>query len=715
MRLREEPSRPPRLRTLGHGTFGQGADGPRPRSPTTAWLLGAWVACAACAGLLVPCSALGDFFEPVRISAGENTVGRFDAGLDFFENLTIAYESQDGIFLAIRVGGTVIEDPVGPGADPHLGFGPVSAFVAYSGPAPQGSADREILLTHKTGAEWSSLERFSSMAGSDRFPCLQIWENRLPVVAWENQPETSSPGVWLRREDQPALKVAEGEKPEIVLDRAGRVHLFFLRGGDIYYAREPSSIEPGVFTTPENLTRTPASEESRPRAAIAPDQTIYLSFSRDGSVLLYSNASGKFGAPVLVAEGGAANPCVTVSQNGALALAFEKNGDIQLALGSTLPLPPPVPVLESPEQESDPVAVLDSLASITVVFRRGGALYYVTDADVPQAKFTADPVKGEAPLRVQFIDLSTGSILRWQWEFGDGGTSGDPNPEHLYEKSGNFVVSLRVSGPGGESPIVDRVGITVMDPSNQIRIAGVRVYPGQKGVYVPILATHDKAAQGFTIAAVYDPHILDIRSVDFGASNLAFLQPELFAVDISKDPLDAYVTAGILFDMVAPFDGRVMPPGVDSRIANIILNVSPNALPGSSTRIELRNQLGQPPLNNIVTVEGFTVMPLLREGGLVTIEHLTFPPPRFFLRGDTDGNGVVNLTDVIVTLTYLFRGGSEPDCHDAADANDSGVIDISDAIFTLSFLFSGGIYLPPPCPDPGLDPTDDGLPLCLLR
>lgn len=69
-----------------------------------------------------------------------------------------------------------------------------------------------------------------------------------------------------------------------------------------------------------------------------------------------------------------------------------------------------------------------------------------------------------------------------------------------------------------------------------------------------------------------------------------------------------------------------------------------------------------------------------------------------FRRGDTNGDGTVDLSDGIATLTYLFGGASRPGCQDAADADDSGSIDLSDAVYTFQFLFLGGE--PPPAPGP---------------
>jgi len=52
---------------------------------------------------------------------------------------------------------------------------------------------------------------------------------------------------------------------------------------------------------------------------------------------------------------------------------------------------------------------------------------------------------------VAFKDLSAGEVTSWKWDFGDGSTSTERNPVHQYQKPGNLVVILEVSGPAGSS------------------------------------------------------------------------------------------------------------------------------------------------------------------------------------------------------------------------------------------------------------------------
>ena len=60
-----------------------------------------------------------------------------------------------------------------------------------------------------------------------------------------------------------------------------------------------------------------------------------------------------------------------------------------------------------------------------------------------------------------------------------------------------------------------------------------------------------------------------------------------------------------------------------------------------------------------------------------------------FLRGDANADGLVNISDAVSSLSFLFTGGVRPYCLDAADTNDDGVIDISDPIALLAHLFLG--------------------------
>lgn len=91
--------------------------------------------------------------------------------------------------------------------------------------------------------------------------------------------------------------------------------------------------------------------------------------------------------------------------------------------------------------------------------------------------------------------------------------------------------------------------------------------------------------------------------------------------------------------------------------------------------------------------------------------------PTRFHRGDADGDGVLNLTDPITLLRFLFAAGPPIGCGEAGDADNSGTLDVTDAVLLLSYLFRDGPVPaspgPPtamcgPDPDPRLSPGDIG-------
>ncbi len=72
-----------------------------------------------------------------------------------------------------------------------------------------------------------------------------------------------------------------------------------------------------------------------------------------------------------------------------------------------------------------------------------------TSGEPPVADFTATPTSGTAPLTVNFNDQSANSPTSWQWDFGDGNSSEEQNPEHIYQNAGSYTVQLIVTNSHG--------------------------------------------------------------------------------------------------------------------------------------------------------------------------------------------------------------------------------------------------------------------------
>ncbi len=82
----------------------------------------------------------------------------------------------------------------------------------------------------------------------------------------------------------------------------------------------------------------------------------------------------------------------------------------------------------------------------------------------PEARFTASPRQGAAPLSVRFHDRSLGTVRVRRWDFGDGTPAGTAkDPEHVYERPGVYSVTLAVEGPGGRDATTKRNYIVVTE------------------------------------------------------------------------------------------------------------------------------------------------------------------------------------------------------------------------------------------------------------
>jgi FOG: PKD repeat len=87
---------------------------------------------------------------------------------------------------------------------------------------------------------------------------------------------------------------------------------------------------------------------------------------------------------------------------------------------------------------------------IPVAFAADG---YIAVGDLPSPDFAGTPLRGKAPLEVQFTDSSYKGAEpnpTYLWNFGDGTTSSQAGSvKHTYTKEGNYTVSLTITNVHG--------------------------------------------------------------------------------------------------------------------------------------------------------------------------------------------------------------------------------------------------------------------------
>ncbi|MEX2589005.1 MAG: PKD domain-containing protein, partial [Chitinophagales bacterium] len=107
----------------------------------------------------------------------------------------------------------------------------------------------------------------------------------------------------------------------------------------------------------------------------------------------------------------------------------------------------PVAIYPNPGTYQVSLTVTDGVNTDTKTIN--GYIEIGTEASAPIVQFTADTTTScTNDLSVQFTDQSQNAAA-WFWEFGDGDTSHQQNPQHYYDSAGDYSVKLQVTNTLG--------------------------------------------------------------------------------------------------------------------------------------------------------------------------------------------------------------------------------------------------------------------------
>ncbi len=572
-----------------------------------------------------------------------------------------------------------------------------------------------VLLYYVTnrGGPFQVPERLTSNIGV-RESSPSVWADSVNGfrTVWEENDGTASRVVYRAGFGQTLILVENGSRPVAYLSPASeRLHVLFLRNGDLYYVREGSG--------PVRLAQAVRADARYGLVTTGNTDIPHVVFSTDLGVWYTCLSGSSFTAPTLVAAGASA-PCVSALPDAtpddplddAVACTYVAWDDAwrrinrggagfgaEERLGGTA------------EAETEAACAYDRSGFFHMVAIASEQVSYRNDIPVPQAAFSVDKTFGEVPLDVRFTDESVGAIRSRFWEFGDGGTSNERDPVHCYEQPGKYAVTLTVTGPGGRSQAVRQALVEAIAPRNHLAIPEIMVWVGQGAVRHPLLAQHPEPLQGGQVAITFRDEYLTRFDISIKGTRLETIKPEFMAPSITDgENGEKHLVVGIIIDVDPPYDGRMLPAAAYPRVLFYLeYGVSYAAPVNVRIPFELRNGIGDPPIANVFTVAGAqSAWPTLKGGGATTAPR----PACLFLRGDGNFDRAIDVADAIFVLAYLFAHASTPACLDACDANDSGNVDIGDAIYVLSYLFAGGSMPAYPFPDFGMDPSADGLGTC---
>ncbi len=163
----------------------------------------------------------------------------------------------------------------------------------------------------------------------------------------------------------------------------------------------------------------------------------------------------------------------------------------------------------------------------------------------PLADFSYSPIAPVTGQVVSFSDASTGEPTSWMWDFGDGSTSSQQNPNHIFEAAETYTVILQASNSSGSDTTwigfdVSQ-GTTITAPDLSIpaaaRLAGAGAY------FTSRIDVFNASLYEITVNAVFTPRADaggEVRSATFnvdGRQMLTIDDPlaEWFGFDDGED------------------------------------------------------------------------------------------------------------------------------------------------------------------------------------
>ncbi len=192
----------------------------------------------------------------------------------------------------------------------------------------------------------------------------------------------------------------------------------------------------------------------------------------------------------------------------------------------------PTPILGG----SDPAI---TIPAVGITLEDGQLLRDVLSADeILDAAFIVGPNEPAIGEPVQFTDTSTGEPSQWTWTFGDGTTSDEASPTHVYELPGTYLVTLEVSDGTFTSSSSTEVVIGIGEPDTTIP-AVARLSGSGGAFFTSRLELFNPTGQPADLVAVYTPRGAARTQQEIATVSLQPLQ--MLTVD---DPVQSWFGLG---------------------------------------------------------------------------------------------------------------------------------------------------------------------------
>jgi PKD repeat protein len=289
----------------------------------------------------------------------------------------------------------------------------------------------------------------------------------------------------------------------------------------------------------------------------------------------------------------------------------------------------------------------------------GGYLVSVRDPSLlerpPEADFSYD-----ADLNaLRFRDRSGWYPTAWHWDFGDGATSAEQHPVHVYTGPGIYTVTLiaeNAYGPGTASKAIRLVSLELL---SEIPV----ITPGEMATVDIVMDVAPAGLSGYTLTvAIDDPERATVTAIAYPSWGLMH----------KNGPLPASET----FLSAADLEESVVPGSREITLATIALEARTEGtanLTVAAARLDDDEGL---PVYACVLPARIGVRPLL------AVPNSALPPQDLDGDGlceDINGNGRADFDDVVVFYRSMgWIADNEPT--GAFDYNKNGRIDFQDLV-----------------------------------
>ncbi len=245
---------------------------------------------------------------------------------------------------------------------------------------------------------------------------------------------------------------------------------------------------------------------------------------------------------------------------------------------------------------------------VAEVFEAAGGftLGVVLDVAPPFAGQTI-PAVIDAPIAVFSVtpDILVTTDTPTEILFTDG--LNDPPLDNILVQEGLSI------GFGGGLTGVDGTFTLLPPPPDGLRIQDVAIPAGGSAQARILMSNSSGPVQGFVLSIAHDDG-LTLNSINLNGTVASSAGAEFVVPTVYPDG----GTVGVVLDFNAPFNGQVIPVGVDQHIANFVYRCDdPPVEPSPPAEFALRfvdDQFGSPTLSNVIVVAGLSIAPGLTDG-----------------------------------------------------------------------------------------------------